>query len=178
MTIKRFVFFSCIGCAIGVLISLYAFYRFESVPAFSEEAIAVIQKEDRKPSARYSVKQVVKIQLHALQTNTASDEGIATVFNFSSPTNREQTGPLTRFKLLVKTEAYRDLLNFKSCKFSKVIIDENQAQQVVELITSNNKKVYYLFQLSKQTEQPYKGCWMTDGVIRLDDRKEKVGTDV
>jgi hypothetical protein len=57
------------------------------------------------------------------------------------------------------------MLNHKSAEFDPIKISGDAAVQRVKLIGADGQAVIYIFSLSKQTEPPYKGCWMTDGVV-------------
>ena len=65
-----------------------------SAPAASADPLA----EDLVPDPALTPEQVVRIQLEALRNNDAGDRGIAVAFRFASPGNRQNTGPLPRFK--------------------------------------------------------------------------------
>ncbi|MGB3617404.1 MAG: DUF4864 domain-containing protein, partial [Catalinimonas sp.] len=110
---------------------------------------------------------VVQLQLMALQQNDAQDRGIATAFNFASPANKEVTGPLSRFRQLLRTPDYAQLLNFDSFRAEEIRIEGDRAQQIVVVTDAYGQEVTYLFELSRQSRPPFQGCWMTDGVIRL-----------
>jgi hypothetical protein len=94
----------------------------------------------------------------ALQRNDeqAPDSGIATAFRFASPGNRAATGPLERFIQLVKSPAYKPLLNHKTAARGAVRIADDIARQRVTLTAANGERIVYLFTVSKQTEDPYK----------------------
>jgi hypothetical protein len=111
--------------------------------------------------------EVVAIQLKAFQENDAKDRGIETVFNFAAPENKKYTGPIDFFKAMVKNPTYEPLVNLKKYDARKIHIEGNEAQQIVVITDKNGKKAAFLFSLSKQTDGPYKGCWLTDSVIRL-----------
>jgi hypothetical protein len=120
------------------------------------------------PIPELSPDQVVKIQLKALRENDrlGEDSGIEGAYNFASPANREFTGPLERFARMVRNPLYSPMLNHKSARFEPVRIFGDQAEQRVTLIDANGQEAVYLFQLSRQFDNGYMGCWMTDGVIR------------
>jgi hypothetical protein len=128
-------------------------------------------KNSLQPNPNLSPEQVITIVLEALQRNDeqAPDAGIATAFRFASPGNRAATGPLERFIQLVKSPAYKPLLNHKTATRGTVRIADDIARQRVTLTSANGERIVYLFTVSKQTEDPYKNCWMTDGVERLRD---------
>ncbi|PRY06062.1 uncharacterized protein DUF4864 [Pontibacter ummariensis] len=125
-----------------------------------------------KPDKALSPHEVIRIQLKALQQNDKSDSGVITVFNFSSPTNKLYIGPINHFRLLVRDPAYRPMLNFKSYKAGQLVVTGNTAYQLVVITDRNGKEEAYLFILSKQRKGSYKGCWMTEGVARMDAFRE------
>jgi hypothetical protein len=119
------------------------------------------------PRPDISPEEVVAIQLKAFQENDEKDRGIETVFSFASPENKKYTGPLDFFKAMVKNPTYEPLLNLKKYDARKLHVEGNSAQQIVVITDKSGKKAAFLFTLSKQTEGPHKGCWMTSSVIRL-----------
>ena len=130
------------------------------------------------PAPTLSPGQVVTIVLNALQHNDdpQPDAGIATTFEFASPANREETGPLRRFALMIKNPAYRPMLGFRSATRLPIEIDGSRARQRVVIIGRDGSQVTYVFLLSKQSDGPYANCWMTDGVIRQKDPESPPGT--
>ncbi|WP_242929531.1 DUF4864 domain-containing protein [Pontibacter vulgaris] len=117
-----------------------------------------------RPDKTLSPREVIHIQLKALQQNDKSDSGIITVFNFSSPANRVRLGPLNHFRMMVRDPAYSTILNFKSYKPGKMVIADNSAYQMVVIKGQDGQQAAYLFILTKQKRGPYKDCWMTEGV--------------
>ncbi|MCS6809273.1 MAG: DUF4864 domain-containing protein [Bacteroidota bacterium] len=118
-----------------------------------------------QPKPELSPSDVIRIQLEALQHNDASnDEGIAIAFNFASPANKVYTGPLSRFKQIVRTPVYAVMLNHRSAEYDELHISGNVAQQRVMIIGENSQTVIYTFTLSRQRDARYRDCWMTDGV--------------
>ena len=79
------------------------------------------------------------------------------------------TGPVARFIPMVKTPAYKPMLNFRSADYGNLELgdDKTTAEQTVSLIAANGDVATYLFRLSKQADGEFKGCWMTDGVMRV-----------
>ncbi len=118
------------------------------------------------PDPRLDPATVVRIQLKALEHNDqpSTDAGLALVFSFASPGNREQTGPLEHFSAMVHA-AYGQLLNYRSARLNKIVMQGDQALQGVELVDRNGETARYVFVLSRQSEPPYAVCWMTDGVV-------------
>ena len=130
------------------------------------------------PAPSLSPSQVVSIVLNALQHNDdpQPDAGIATTFEFASPANRGETGPLQRFALMIKNPAYRVMLDFRSATRGPLELDGNHARQRVVIVGRDGSQVTYVFLLSKQSDGPYANCWMTDGVIRQKDAEPPPGT--
>lgn len=130
------------------------------------------------PAPRLTPADVVGIVLTALQHNDdpTPDAGIATTFEFASPANRIETGPLERFALLLKNPAYRPMLGFRSATRGRVEIDGNHARERVVLVGKDGSQVTYVFLLTKQADGPYANCWMTDGVIRQREPAPPPGT--
>lgn len=122
------------------------------------------------PSPSLTPDAVVKLQVEALQTNDRPqpDAGIARVWAFASPANKQQTGPLPRFAAMVHNPAYAPMLNHRRVQYGPVEVVGDQARQVVILEPARGPAVAYLFILGRQPHgSPLAGCWMTDAVIRL-----------
>ena len=146
-------------------------------PALSRLAAAVLAcgmltaaqpARDVAPDPRLTPEEVVGVVLDALRTNDrpTPDHGIAVTFAFSSPANREATGPLDRFTALVRSDPYRLMLNHRSVDRGALRVVGSVARERVVLTTENGTRVAYVFTLSRQAAGPYKDCWMTDGVVR------------
>lgn len=136
-----------------------------------KDAEASKDREDEKrpaPHPDLTPGEVVRIVIDALKDNDERDRGIAITFDFASPANQELTGPLERFVPMVKGPAYAPMLKHKSAKYGKVLVRQDQAQQLVTIVDADGNEAAYVFQLSKQTEGGREGCWMTDGVIRVE----------
>jgi predicted nucleic acid-binding protein len=172
-------FYDKLLLAVGVLLLVLLWVQFPAMPEMyaqdhirytSEESAVVLNSKARflKPSKALSPRQVIMIQLHALQRNDMTDSGIITVFNFSSPSSRVSLGPLNNFRMKVRDPAYSPMLNFVSYKTGQMVITGDTAYQLVVIKGVNGEQVPYLFILSKQRRGIYKGCWMTVGVARRD----------
>ena len=125
-----------------------------------------------EPKADLSPEQVVKIQVEALQNNDDMDRGIEITFKFASPANKQLTGPLYRFKQLVKNPLYRPMLNHKLAEYAPIQVSGDVATQRVTIIERNGQATVYLFSLSKQNTPGCEGCWMTDSVSVVPTRKQ------
>jgi hypothetical protein len=127
----------------------------------------------RRPAPRpaLSPEDVVSIQLEALRHNDSPrrDAGIETAFQFASPANRLATGPLDRFADLVKTSSYRAMIGHRRVERGPMQVEGDEARQRVVVYSATGARVVYFFYLSRQQGGTFDGCWMTDGVSRVDD---------
>ena len=117
-----------------------------------------------KPNETIVPKKVVKIQLDGLKKNDFSykDQGIEQTWEFAHPTNKIFTGPLDRFKEMIKGESYKMLLNHKDHKINEIFSDENKV--IFEVIVMDSEKKYYMFkwQVEKYLKSgPLQNCWLT-----------------
>ena len=117
-----------------------------------------------KPNNKIEPYQVVKIQLKSLQKNNSpsADNGIEQTWEFAHPSNKKNTGPLDRFKVMLKGKSYKVLLDH----LDHEIIQQNLANSVVlfEVRVLGEDKSYYKFkwQVAKyKKEGPLKDCWLT-----------------
>ncbi|MFL2895129.1 MAG: hypothetical protein ACJZ4K_02190 [Candidatus Pelagibacter sp.] len=115
-------------------------------------------RSDIKPS------EVVKIQLLGLQKNDNDfkDSGIEQTWNFAHPNNKKNTGPFPKFKIMIKGNSYKMLLNHLSHTITKLGSGEKWAQ--FEVVILDKEKIYHKFnwQVEKYTmEGPLKDCWLT-----------------
>ncbi|MFK7853454.1 MAG: DUF4864 domain-containing protein [Granulosicoccus sp.] len=123
---------------------------------------------DFQPSPELSPEHVVKIVIEALRSNdpTKQDNGIATVFEFASPGNRSNTGPLERFTRMIKL-GFPDMLNHSAARYDPMEITGDTAVQAVWLLTPSGQEVGYAFQMGKQQGGEYNDMWMTEAVVPL-----------
>ena len=117
------------------------------------------------PNTELKANEIVSLQLMAMQQNDVSNRGIEITFRFASPQNKVQTGPLSRFIMLVKNPAYRPLLNHLDATFLNLKVEGNVAIQEVIITTSKGTRKGFRFLLSLQQGEQFKDCWMTDAVI-------------
>lgn len=113
--------------------------------------------------------QVVEAMLLALKKNT--DQGIAELYKFSSPKNREKTGPLSSFGGMIR-EGFPDLLGHRAARAGVPLIDGDRAMMPVEVVGSDDQPHRYVFLLSKQSVPGCAGCWMADAVFSPDQGQE------
>ncbi len=119
-----------------------------------------------QPSTDLAPQDVVKIVIDALAQNDQPHQnaGIETTFNFASPANKVNTGPLPRFIRMVKGAPYGIMVDHVGSEFSEVVLTGNRAYQMVRLNARDGRAVIFAFRLSKQQDGEFEGMWMTDAV--------------
>lgn len=119
-----------------------------------------------QPQINLKPQEVVRLVVNALADNDTpfTDAGIATTFNFASPANKVNTGPLEKFTAMVKGPSYGLMVDHLSSEFSEVVFKDSLAYQIVKLITRNGTEAVFAFRLSQQSGDEFQGMWMTDAV--------------
>ena len=120
-----------------------------------------------KPDPSISAKDVISIQLKALQINNSpfEDAGIEQTWQFAHPNNRKYTGPLNNFIRMLKNPSYSMMLGHLEHNIIPVEEDETVSYYFVELTDINGKKYGFEWTVEKVIENSeYKDCWMTIGV--------------
>ena len=98
-----------------------------------------------RDSADIEPNEVVKIQLSALMKNDLpyEDRGIIQTWEFAHPNNQKATGPIERFKNMLKTDSYSMLINHSNHEVLEVYMSNKIA--TFEVTVLDNKKKYYKF---------------------------------
>ncbi len=137
----------------------------------SSGAALTARVRDPAPEPYLGPDDVVEIMLRALQHNDdpVVDHGIAVTFAFTSPENHDVTGPLRRFRTIVKSSAYRPMIDHARADRGPVLLVAEHARQRVAITGAHGEHAVYVFLLSRQESGAYKGCWMADGVLRETD---------
>ena len=119
-----------------------------------------------EPSIELAPADVVRIVVGALARNDEPhvDAGIETTFNFASPANKVNTGPLSRFIRMVKAPPYGIMVDHAGSEFSEVVLMGDKAYQMVRLTAPDGRAVIFAFRLSKQQYGEFRNMWMTDAV--------------
>ena len=120
-----------------------------------------------KPDPSISPKEVISIQLIALQNNDLpfNDAGIEQTWEFAHPNNRAFTGPLDNFIRMLKNPSYVMMIDHLEHKIITVQEQEMNSYYFVELIDSNGKKFGFEWTVEKVNQNgEFKDCWMTVGV--------------
>ena len=127
-------------------------------------SISISKAELLKPNSQINPSEVVKIQLKGLQKNNDGfeDSGIEQTWNFAHPNNKKATGPLERFKRMIKGNNYQMMINHLSHTVTQVMSGDDWVQ--FEVILLDKEKIYHKFnwQVEKYTgDGPLKNCWLT-----------------
>ena len=128
-----------------------------------------INAEMIKPDPTISAKEVISIQLKALQINNSpfEDAGIEQTWEFAHPNNRKFTGPLNNFIRMIKNPSYSMMIDHLEHKIIFVEENENDSYYFVELLDNKGNKYGFQWTISKVlNNEEYKDCWMTIGVSR------------
>lgn len=175
--------FDKIMLAIGVVLLTLFWLQFPGTPLADQQHYASYSSPYEetnstskwtylKPDKALSPREVISIQLRALQQNDHRDSGIITVYNFSSPRNRMNIGPINHFRILVRNPSYSPMLNFKSYKMGQLVVTGNTAYQLAVITGNDGREEVYLFILAKQRKGKYRGCWMTEGIARMESNRQ------
>tara|TARA_Y100000591_G_scaffold136984_1_gene117507 strand:+ start:10 stop:483 length:474 start_codon:yes stop_codon:yes gene_type:complete len=126
--------------------------------------ISISNAEILKPSSDIKPAEVIEIQLAGLQKNDFNfkDSGIEQTWNFAHPNNKKATGPLEKFKKMLKSASYQMMINHLSHTITKIESGDNWVQ--FEVIILDKEKIYHKFnwQVEKYLiEGPLKDCWLT-----------------
>ena len=134
-----------------VLIFLFIFSTFSNAELLS-------------PNSNIKPKEVIEIQLTGLQQNDSKfkDSGIEQTWNFAHPNNKRVTGPLSNFKMMLKSDSYGMMINHLSHTITELGSSDKWAQ--FEVIILDKNKIYHKFnwQVEKYTlDGNLKDCWLT-----------------
>ncbi|MDF1503576.1 DUF4864 domain-containing protein [Roseisolibacter sp. H3M3-2] len=87
-------------------------------------------------------------------------------YAFTAPANRAVIGSVERFEDVVADGAYRPLLGHRRAERGAIRVDGDHATQRVVVTAADGARVAYTFTLSRQSDGPFKDCWMTERVTR------------
>jgi len=120
-----------------------------------------------KPNPSLKPKDVILIQLNSLKNNNTpyEDAGIEQTWEFAHPNNKVMTGPLNKFKKMIKGENYKILISHENNEVSVLKETDNLSIYKVYVLSKDKKKYYYIWQVEKiLSEGELKNCWMTTSV--------------
>lgn len=126
---------------------------------------------DPFPSPSLTPADVVRLQLDALQNNDLmpEDDGIRLAYRFASPGNKAAIGSHRDLSRLIKASPlYSPIIGFERAELGTLAysVFGDQVRQRVWLHRRGRGTAVFCYILSKQTDEPYNGCWMVDAVIR------------
>ena len=126
--------------------------------------ISFLKADLQIPNNLISPAEVIKIQLAGLMNNDEKfkDSGIEQTWRFAHPNNKKNTGPLPKFKMMIKSNSYQMLLNHLNHSITELGRSDRWAQ--FEVIILDKEKIYHKFnwQVERYREDgPLKDCWLT-----------------
>ncbi len=124
----------------------------------------IASSEIIKPSMNIKPVQVIEIQLEGLKKNDFpnKDQGIEQTWEFAHPSNQRFTGPLNRFKEMIKGNSYNMLLNHISHEIIEIYSDDKKAVYEVTILDLNKTYFKFRWQVEKFLDKgPLKNCWLT-----------------
>ena len=117
-----------------------------------------------KPNSNIDPYKVVKIQLTSLMKNNYPDKdsGIKQTWEFAHPNNQKYTGPLEKFKIMLKGESYKMLLNHLDHTIVAVQVGTGFADYEVTVLDIEKKYYKFNWRVEKyQLDGDLKNCWLT-----------------
>ena len=125
---------------------------------------SVASSEIIKPNVDIKPSQVIEIQLRGLMKNDIpkKDQGIEQTWEFAHPSNQEFTGPLSRFKEMIKGDLYNMLLNHIGHEIIEIYNEDNRAGYEVTILSADKRYFKFRWQVEKFLDSgPLKNCWLT-----------------
>ena len=141
---------------------MFKILKFSIIILFLSASFA--SSETIKPSIEIRPAKVIKIQLQGLMKNDIPyvDKGIEQTWEFAHPSNQRFTGPLSRFKEMIKGESYSMLLNHISHEIKEIYTDDKSAVYEVTILDNNKKYFKFRWKVEKFLDSgPLKNCWLT-----------------
>ena len=120
-----------------------------------------------KPSVNIDPKQVVVIQLNALMKNDNpyKDRGIEQTWEFAHPNNQRMTGPLDRFKRMLKGASYSMLIDHKENTVTEIYKSSTMATYEVVVLDKDKKYFKFKWKVEKNNKEGnLLDCWLTTAV--------------
>ena len=120
-----------------------------------------------KPSVNIDPKQVVVIQLNALMKNDSpyKDRGIEQTWEFAHPNNQRMTGPLDRFKRMLKGASYSMLIDHKQNTVTEIYKSSTMATYEVVVLDKDEQYFKFKWKVEKNNKEGnLLDCWLTTAV--------------
>ena len=126
--------------------------------------LSFLKAEIVKPSIEINPVQVVKIQLDGLMKNDSpyKDKGIEQTWEFAHPNNKKFTGPLNKFKEMIKGESYKMLIDHENHEVKEIFLNNDIAVFEVVIMDADKKYFKFKWQVEKYLNNgPLENCWLT-----------------
>ena len=126
-----------------------------------------LKAEIKKPNPDIKPREVIEIQLNALMKNDSpsKDHGIIQTWFFAHPNNQRVTGPIERFKNMIKTDSYSMLLNHENYEIVEVYKSKGVSTFEVTIMDKDKKYYKFKWQVEKYELDGFlKNCWLTTAV--------------
>ena len=139
-----------------IFLILFAFFYFN--PSYADVL---------KPSMNIDPKQVVLIQLNALMKNDSpyKDRGIEQTWEFAHPNNQRMTGPLDRFKRMLKGASYSMLIDHKENTVTEIYKSSTMATYEVVVLDKDKQYFKFKWKVEKNNKEgKLLDCWLTTAV--------------
>ena len=120
-----------------------------------------------EPNSELRPLDVVQIQVSAIRAAASEKKVMETCFAFASPSNKAATGPVENFTRLVLEPPYSELAYADRVQYGNEYIVGDSAEVLVTTYREPGLCGAYRFTMTKQTQPPNAGCWMTDMVVPL-----------
>ena len=93
------------------------------------------------------------------------DSGIIQTWFFAHPNNQRVTGPIERFKNMIKTDSYSMLLNHENYEIVEVYKSKGVSTFEVTIMDKDKKYYKFKWQVEKYELDGFlKNCWLTTAV--------------
>ena len=137
-----------------------------TLPALFLLALPATGQELLTPDPNLPPERVVEIQLQSLQKNDVPDPdtGIAQTWAFAHPDNKRVTGPLERFTRMIKGPDYRNMIDHQEHIVETVVQTDDYALFAVTIITADDQRMSFKWEVMKVQVGEFAGSWMTISV--------------
>jgi len=129
--------------------------------------VSMCSAADRKPNPQLTPEDVIMLQVKELSAQGPLKARIQRCYEFASPANRLNTGPVDRFAEMIQLPKYAVLLDAKHFLVGRASISGRQAHLLLTVVDAQGNLCLFRCLLSKQTRANYVDCWMTDAVVRI-----------
>ena len=137
-----------------------------TLPALFLLALPATGQELLTPDPNLPPERVVEIQLQSLQKNDVPepDTGISQTWAFAHPDNKRVTGPLERFTRMIKGPDYRNMIDHQEHIVETVVQTDDYALFAVTIITADDQRMSFKWEVMKVQVGEFAGSWMTISV--------------